>query len=72
SCVVRITYDFEQCAGKLYQDMLCYCDMTECIEFFKRVDPEVRKIQTYVAGEEDTAYWLKHGGWIATRPRISK
>ena len=64
--VTRVEYDFVRCAGKLYQGVMCYCDMTECIDYFKQIDAEVKRIDTYVGGKPDTVYVL-NGGWKARR-----
>jgi len=33
------------------------CDMEGCINFFRAIDPGVRRIKTYASGQRDTFYW---------------
>jgi hypothetical protein len=58
--VRKIEYDFMACTGKLFQDF-GYCDMSECIAYFEKIDPAVIRIQTYCGGEKDT-YYFRSGG----------
>ena len=58
--VRRIEYDFITRTGKLFQDF-GYCDMSECIAYFEKIDPAVIRIQTYCGGEKD-AYYFRLGG----------
>lgn len=37
----------------------------DCIELFKKIDPEVKAIATYAGGKRDTGYLLKDGKWEA-------
>lgn len=73
TCVKRVEYDFEKRVGKLFQDTLSYCDMTECIEFFKRIDDRIIRIETFVADEDDNdvvdvIYKKAADWWEASRP----
>ena len=62
---ISIIYDFEERLGVIViADGEC-TDMTGCCAMFKRIDPNVRQIQT-VAGEElDTVYTRTDTGWEA-------
>lgn len=64
--VRSIKYDFIAFSGHLFMDADCCCDMTECIEFFKRIDPNVIYILTTADREHDTSYRLIDGQWVAT------
>jgi hypothetical protein len=52
--VTGIEYSYVYRAGRLYTDRGCCCDMQECIDFFRRIDPAVASIRT-IAGIEDDA-----------------
>jgi hypothetical protein len=47
--VHQIVYDFEQRVGVVYMPPSCCTDMDGAIQFFKRIDPKVRQIQTIAA-----------------------
>jgi len=54
--VNRVEYDFNTKIGALWmQDGQC-CDMSGCLKLFKRIDPEVKRIQTYSGEALDTVY----------------
>ena len=57
----RIEYDFMTCTGKLFQDLVSFCDMSECIAYFEKIDPAVIRIQTYCGGEKDIFGWVANG-----------
>jgi hypothetical protein len=63
--VKRIEYDFTAFAGRLYMDDRCCCDMSDCIAFFKNIDPNVIYISTMAGDEQDTRYRLIDGKWQA-------
>jgi hypothetical protein len=54
--VAEIRYDFNQKFGTVVIDDSGCTDMGGCIAFFKRIDPDVRFIQTYSGNRPDTAY----------------
>jgi hypothetical protein len=54
--VKSLRYDFDQQAGDLYMAECCCCDMSACIQIFERIDPKVRRIQTWAGGARDTIY----------------
>ena len=66
-CAVEgLTYDFERMEGALHLARNHCCDMTACINLFKRIDPRVQFIQTFAAGVMDTKYRLRSSGeWVA-------
>jgi hypothetical protein len=56
-CSVRsITYDFQTRTGRLDMPPITCCDMTGCINFFRAINPQVRRIETYAGGRRDTFY----------------
>jgi len=73
---VEVRYDFVERKGALVMGWRGCCDMTGCIAFFVRIDPEVRKIETFqIPGEDpsepwkvDTWYKLLAEGWRALPP----
>jgi hypothetical protein len=69
--VRKIEYDFMACTGKLFQDF-GYCDMSECIAYFEKIDPAVIRIQTYCGGEKDILFsvgWQMTGHELFSRAR---
>jgi hypothetical protein len=67
--VLRVEYEFADRVGCLFQEDRCCCDMTACIEFFKKIDPQVRYIRTMAGDEEDTSYRRgSDGRWQAFLP----
>jgi hypothetical protein len=64
--VTGMEYNFQSRAGRLYMDRGCCCDMTDCINYFRRIDPDVTSIRTFAGIEDDTAYVLRPGNqWEA-------
>jgi len=56
-CRVRnLAYDFESRTGRLDMPPVCCCDMSGCINLFRAIDPDVRRIETYSGGLRDTFY----------------
>lgn len=86
--VEMLAYDFERRLGNVHFPFGHCCDMTGCIEFFKRIDPNVAAIVTFSGPYEDTRYVLippesRHrveaaghslscGGWLAILPAESR
>ena len=69
--VRKIEYDFMACTGKLFQDF-GYCDMSECIAYFEKIDPAVIRIQSYCGGEKDILFsvgWQMTGHELFSRAR---
>ena len=66
-----IAYDFDRKIGMLkMRDGNC-CDMEGCIEFFKAIDPEIRRIETFSGEVPDTVYALTGNSWNAITPRTT-
>jgi hypothetical protein len=64
--VTGVEYNFNSRAGRLYMDRRCCCDMANCINFFRQIDPEVAVIRTFAGIKEDTTYrLLADGQWQA-------
>jgi DNA helicase TIP49 (TBP-interacting protein) len=61
--VMKVIYEFSTHHGYLYMDEGCCCDMTECIEFFQMIDPDVTHIFTFAGNKADTKYRLTEEGW---------
>ena len=56
-CVVyAVEYDFKSRVGKLVMSNESCCDMHECINLFKSIDPKVKSIKTYAGKLLDTCY----------------
>jgi hypothetical protein len=64
--VTGIEYSFVHHAGRLYMERGCCCDMTDCINFFRKIDPEVESIRTFAGIEEDTTYRCHDEKWRAS------
>jgi hypothetical protein len=64
--VVSVYYDFGERTGKLVMgDQQC-CTMDGCIAMFRRIDPDVRLINTYAGKIADTSYMRDmEGRWTA-------
>jgi hypothetical protein len=69
-CDVReLYYDFIKQEGTLNMREDNRCDMTGCIDLFKKIDPRVSRISTFAGGVQDTAYRLNADGrWVACEP----
>jgi uncharacterized protein with PIN domain len=63
--VRRIEYDFTDFTGRLHMDDGCCCDMSDCIAFFKTIDPNVTYTSTLAGARQDTCYRLIDGEWRA-------
>ena len=63
---ISVHYDFVARIGRLNMADGDCCDMTGCISFFKRMDQDVRRIETFSANRADTVYVKDDGGnWRA-------
>lgn len=67
--VSRIGYNFSVHVGQVLMTDGGCTDMSGCIEFFKRIDPEVKTIRTYSDSEPDTVYFVRNGEWHAVQGR---
>jgi hypothetical protein len=64
--VDQLTYDFERGIGVLYMPEGANTDRSGCIELFKKIDPNVRRIWTVAGPYADTAYFkTSDGQWNA-------
>lgn len=54
--VTSVRYDFEKQTGHVHMPVGNCTDMDGTIKFFKVIDPHVRHIITWCAGELDTQY----------------
>jgi hypothetical protein len=67
--VIRIEYDFEWCIGTAHFAEHNCCDMSGCINLFKRIDPYVKRIITFAGQQQDTWYKINAAGeWEAFLP----
>jgi hypothetical protein len=66
--VFGLSYDFATKHGVLNMDENNACDMSGCIAFFQRIDPNVKAIQTVAGGCDDTSYRLVGKEWKAIPP----
>ncbi|MGH8432866.1 MAG: hypothetical protein ACREUF_20960 [Solimonas sp.] len=65
-CSVKsMGYDFETRVGTLNMAEHECCDMSGCIAFFTRIDPDVVRINTFSGSKPDTAYLRSGGQWQA-------
>jgi hypothetical protein len=62
-CVRTVSYDFRTRCGRLDMEGGDCCDMTACIAFFRAIDPQVSKIETFSGEEPDTSYIKRSWGW---------
>jgi hypothetical protein len=55
--------------GRLIMTPGACCDMSGCIALFERIDPQVRRIETFSGDKPDTAYTYSfdEGKWFARR-----
>ena len=71
-CYVRsVSYDFNEKRGVAYLDEGSCTDMSGCIAFFERIDPEVLNIMTVADKKDDTLYTRRNGEWTALFRRPS-
>jgi len=70
-CFVKtLNYDFKTRVGQLFLEDRSCTDMSGCIGLFKKIDPDVRAIQTIAGKRRDTYYAIIDGEWQArTDPR---
>jgi hypothetical protein len=64
--VTEIEYNFCSHSGRVYMERDCCVDMTDCVNYFQRIDPDVAAIRTFAGVKEDTSY-RRHpdGKWEA-------
>ena len=63
--IIKMEYDFVKRVGKIcFPDKEC-CDFVGCVEWFKKIDKDVRLIITFSGDYLDTVYYLsrKDGKW---------
>ena len=67
--VIGVAYDFPSQTGRLIMTPGACCDMSGCIALFERIDPQVRRIETFSGDKPDTAYTYSfdEGKWSARR-----
>lgn len=65
SYVRRIEYDYALQCGNVYMPASGCTDMAGAINLFTRIDPNVRRIDTFADGVLDTQYKFQHGKWGA-------
>jgi hypothetical protein len=54
--VFGLSYDFDTRTGQLHMGEGHCCDMTGCINLFKKIDKNVKYIFTFAGEVSDTAY----------------
>jgi len=65
-----LAYSFANHFGKLAMYERCCCDMSGCINLFRRIDPDVACIETWAGRELDTCYRkLDDGRWCSKAAR---
>ena len=62
------TYDQENGVARLHLASEHCCDMSGCVDYFERRDPNVQRIETYSGGKLDTIYVRRAGRWLALEP----
>lgn len=66
--VYKLEYNFKLKLGILIMANGSCCDMTECINLFKKIDPKVIQIQTFAGNKRDTTYSLHvNNEWVAIK-----
>ena len=64
--LVSLSYDFATRTGLLTMGEGQNCNMVGCIALFRRIDPDVRLVNTYAGQEQDTSYLRERDGrWTA-------
>jgi hypothetical protein len=58
--VLRIDYDVRTRRGRVFMAEGCCVDMTGTIRLFKRIDPQVKAIDTFAGELPDTCYRREH------------
>jgi len=72
-CDVRsVSYDFRKKTGTLGMAPYHCCNMSACIAFFCRIDPAVKRIDTFSGKVPDTIYCRSGKEWKAFMPRQVK
>ena len=66
--VHSIAYDFERRNGTLRMAPDNCCDMDGCLAFFKKIDKNVKLIETFAGTTPDTIYKLSGKQWHAITP----
>jgi hypothetical protein len=61
--VTRIYYDFPTKRGAIHMPHGCCVDMPGAIDMFTGIDPDVRRIDTFSAGAQDTCYEFHNKTW---------
>ena len=61
--VISVTYEWGCGIGVLYQSAGCCTDMSGCIAFFERIDPNVQTIVTVAGLLFDAVYVKRDGEW---------
>ncbi len=63
--VESVHYSVSDRCGTLRMSDLSACDMEECIALFERIDPDVKRIETWAGDQPDTLYCKRADGWEA-------
>ena len=61
--VTRISYDFDTRIGRVDMAESTCVDMSGCLGFFERIDPNVELIETFAGLKSDTIYKRGANGW---------
>ncbi len=65
---VSLSYDGDSLVGLLYLPARHCCDMRACVQLFKQIDPDVKRIETFSGCEPDTIYQKNGEEWLAFMP----
>jgi hypothetical protein len=65
-----VGYDFEKKRGTLNMAEHECCDMSGCIAFFTKIDPDVKRIDTFSGAVPDTIYKRFGRKWLAITPIV--
>ena len=60
-----LRYDVQSQCGMVQMDKYCCTDMSGAIDLFQRIDPAVRRIETWADQEPDTLYVKQDETWQA-------
>ena len=63
-----IAYDFDRKTGLLKMVSGDCCDMSACVALFERIDPDVKRIDTFSGVAADTVYVKSGKHWNALTP----
>lgn len=69
--VSNLAYDFETKTGTLNMPPMNCCDMSACIALFEKIDPGVKRIDTFSGKNQDTSYVLQATGWKALPANVA-